>query len=255
MKRLSKKIFAVLLLLILLLMPVERMAACPAGNSDCQSPTPCSIFSRTLSDLVSCCQTSTTEGESLSSTVYRLLQSIYHEQNVTPQKQQWLTTAEPNNIEQVAPDEKEKQSENTVSHTYQATGELTKTTESEYAAEVVRLVNVERANAGLPALEADPLLTEAAALRTVEIIDLFSHTRPNGSSCFTVLDELQATYRLAGENIAIGQQTPQQVVSAWMDSPGHRDNILHPGYSRIGVACLENNNSYGGYAWAQLFAA
>lgn len=127
-------------------------------------------------------------------------------------------------------------------------------TRSAYAAEVVELVNAERAARGLAPLTADADLTAAATVRAGEVIAQFSHTRPDGSSCFTALDATGARYRMAGENIAIGQKTPAEVVSAWMNSEGHRANILNAQYSRIGVACTESSGAYSGYAWAQFFA-
>jgi uncharacterized protein YkwD len=128
-------------------------------------------------------------------------------------------------------------------------------TDDEYAAEVIRLVNIERVNAGLAELAVDQSLCEAAAIRSSEIQGKFSHTRPDGSSCFTALSEVGASYTSAGENIASGQGTPQEVVEAWMNSPGHRANILNASFSRIGVASLANNGgSFSGYAWAQFFA-
>lgn len=123
-----------------------------------------------------------------------------------------------------------------------------------YADEVVRLVNAERAKAGIAPLIMDDKLYQAATVRCEEIMSVFSHTRPDGSSCFTALQQAEASYSKAGENIAIGQSTPAQVVAAWMDSPGHRANILDPGFSRIGVAVLPAGSGYGGYAWAQFFA-
>ena len=118
---------------------------------------------------------------------------------------------------------------------------------SAYAKQVVRLVNQERAKVGLPALTLDTTASKAAQVRAKEIRTSFSHTRPNGSSCFTALKEAGVSYRTAGENIAAGQQTPEQVVAAWMNSEGHRKNILGSQYTAIGVGYLE-----GGY-WTQFF--
>lgn len=123
-----------------------------------------------------------------------------------------------------------------------------------YIAEVVRLVNEERAKEGLSALRSDDTaLNEAAALRAQELPELFSHTRPNGTSCFTAMQEKGVSYRSAGENIAAGQRTPAAVVNAWMNSPGHRANILNAGYNRIGVGYATGDSGYGVY-WAQMFA-
>ena len=121
---------------------------------------------------------------------------------------------------------------------------------AEFAAEVVRLTNIERANAGLPALAAsNSALTAAAGTRAKEIIVSFSHTRPDGRSCFTAFDEHKVSYRGAGENIAWGQSTPQAVVTGWMNSPGHKANILG-NYTHIGVGV---EKSGGRYYWVQLF--
>lgn len=122
---------------------------------------------------------------------------------------------------------------------------------SQFAKEVVELVNAERAAEGLSPLTIDPDLTAAAEIRAQEILGTFSHTRPNGSSCFTALDQVGASYRRAGENIALGQTTAKQVVEDWMNSPGHRENIMNSAYSRIGVATAAANRGYG---WAQFFA-
>lgn len=118
---------------------------------------------------------------------------------------------------------------------------------SSYAERVVTLVNAERAKAGLSALKFDAGASRAAQVRATEIRSSFSHTRPNGKSCFTALQEAGVSYRTAGENIASGIQTPEQVVNAWMNSEGHRKNILNPNFTAIGVAYLE-----GSY-WAQFF--
>lgn len=123
-----------------------------------------------------------------------------------------------------------------------------------YASEVIRLVNEERQKVGLSALSYDAKLAEAAKTRSEEIINSFSHNRPDGRSCFTALAEAGVSYRKAGENIAIGQTTPSQVVKAWMDSPGHKANILSENYTRIGIGVTVSSGSYQGYAWAQFFA-
>ena len=120
-----------------------------------------------------------------------------------------------------------------------------------FAQEVVRLVNVERAKAGLSALTLDSELEKAATIRSNEIINNFSHTRPNGSSFSTVLKENNISYKLAGENIAWGQKTPEAVVTAWMNSEGHRANIMNSSFSKIGVGNVKNSS--GTIYWTQLF--
>lgn len=118
---------------------------------------------------------------------------------------------------------------------------------STYAARVTELVNMERAKAGLPALTLDAAASQAAQVRAAEIRTSFSHTRPNGKNCFTALAEAGVNYRAAGENIASGQRTPEEVVTAWMNSEGHRKNILSPNFTGIGVGYLEGNY------WTQFF--
>lgn len=146
-------------------------------------------------------------------------------------------------------------SNNNDTATYQNDQNTTESNISEYAQAVIALVNEERAKENLPALTFDATLTAAAEIRANEIMVSFSHTRPDGSSCFTALAETNATYTKAGENIAIGQSTPESVVEDWMNSPGHRANIMNTDYTRIGVAALPSTNSqYRGYAWTQFFA-
>lgn len=122
--------------------------------------------------------------------------------------------------------------------------------ESQYISEVVRLVNAERAKEGLAALQMDSSLNSAAQVRAKEIVTSFSHTRPNGSNCFTALSEAGIKYNGSGENIAYGQKTPAEVVNAWMNSAGHRANIMSSKFTKIGVGC---HNSNGTYYWSQFF--
>lgn len=119
-----------------------------------------------------------------------------------------------------------------------------------FAEQVVELVNAERAKVNLPALAMTTKLNEAALVRAKETVQSFSHTRPNGSSFSTVLKENGISFQGAGENIAWGQRTPEQVVLAWMNSEGHRANILNPKYTSIGVGYYLNGATP---YWAQLF--
>ena len=113
------------------------------------------------------------------------------------------------------------------------------------------LVNQERAKAGLAPLSVSRPAASAALVRSKEIEGTFSHTRPNGSSFSTALTEQGMNYRSAGENIAWGQKTPEQVMNAWMNSAGHRANILNAKFTAIGVGCYRN--AAGVYYWTQLF--
>lgn len=121
---------------------------------------------------------------------------------------------------------------------------------STFVDEVIRLVNIERNNEGLLSLSKNITLCQAAQTRANEIITVFDHFRPDGSSCFTVADDYNIAWTAIGENIAMGQRTPQEVVKEWMDSPGHRANILNSNYNQIGVGVVQSG---GYYYWVQLF--
>lgn len=117
--------------------------------------------------------------------------------------------------------------------------------------QVVNLVNQERAKAGLSPVKADVSVQAAAQIRAKEIETSFSHTRPDGSSFSTALTQQGVTYRGSGENIAWGQKTPEQVMNGWMNSDGHRANILNKNYTTIGVGLYQNAS--GTNYWTQLF--
>lgn len=112
------------------------------------------------------------------------------------------------------------------------------------AAQVVNEVNMDRQKAGLAPLTVSPELTAAAAVRAQEIVEKFSHTRPDGRSWSTVSS---IAY---GENIAKGHNSANRVMAAWMTSEGHRRNILRASYGSIGVYALQIN---GVMYWVQLF--
>ena len=120
---------------------------------------------------------------------------------------------------------------------------------SSFAAQVVALCNEQRAAAGLDPLVEDAALDARAQIRAGEIITSFSHTRPDGSSCFTVIGDVSWT--TCGENIAAGYQTPADVVNGWMNSEGHRANIMNPSFKKLGVGYC-TGGSYG-TNWVQLF--
>ena len=119
-----------------------------------------------------------------------------------------------------------------------------------YAYEVLKLVNQERSRAGVtPPLKMDASLLDTAMMRSGEIVLLFSHTRPDRSSCFTAFHDDSTA---VGENIAAGYQTPAAVVEGWMNSPGHKANILNPEFTTIGIGCIRHDSLYQIY-WAQCF--
>lgn len=129
----------------------------------------------------------------------------------------------------------------------------TTTAEAGYAQQVVELVNQQRVAYGLQPLTTTPQLMSAAQTRAVETVTLFSHTRPDGSSCFTILQPCGVVCTTAGENIAAGQTTPAEVVTAWMNSPGHRANILNGEFTHIGVGFYYQDGGYDFY-WSQFFS-
>lgn len=119
-----------------------------------------------------------------------------------------------------------------------------------YEKEVVRLVNEERVKAGVKPLTEDWELSRVARYKSQDMRDnnYFSHTSPVYGSPFDMIKNFGITYRSAGENIARGQINPQAVVKAWMNSSGHRKNILNASYTKIGVGYVAD-----GRYWTQMF--
>lgn len=120
------------------------------------------------------------------------------------------------------------------------------------AEKVVELVNAERAKKGLSALTMDATLNKVAELRANELLANFSHTRPDGTKCFTAFDELGAKYGYVAENIAAGQSSAKAVMDCWVNSSGHYSNITHPNMKKIGVALIKSSDGYK-YYWVQVF--
>lgn len=114
--------------------------------------------------------------------------------------------------------------------------------------EVVRLVNIERQKEGLAPLKLDTSLSNVARLKSEDMKKkgYFSHTSPTYGSPFDMLKQFNITYKTAGENIAKGQKTAKAVVDAWMNSEGHRRNIMSKSFTHIGVGYTPNY-------WTQLF--
>ena len=119
--------------------------------------------------------------------------------------------------------------------------------------EVLRLVNVERSKMGLKELTLNTELSRVATLKSQDMIDknYFSHTSPTYGSPFDMMKKFNISYRIAGENIAMGQKTPAQVVEAWMNSEGHRANILNANYTDLGVGIAKSFK--GTIYWTQMF--
>ncbi|GIN63529.1 hypothetical protein J27TS8_35220 [Robertmurraya siralis] len=119
--------------------------------------------------------------------------------------------------------------------------------------QVIQLTNQERAKYGLKPLKANWELSRIARYKSADMRDrnYFSHTSPTYGSPFEMIKKFGLSYRSAGENIAAGQTSPQQVVQAWMNSEGHRANILNSGYTEIGVGYVKGGSQR--YYWTQMF--
>lgn len=118
-----------------------------------------------------------------------------------------------------------------------------------YAEDVLEIVNYEREKAGLDALVLDDSLCKAADIRVKELGKHYGHDRPDGRSCFSVLtDENITGYFTAAENIAQGQRSPEAVMQSWMNSSGHKANILSPDFKKIGISYDPDTDS-----WVEIF--
>ena len=119
-----------------------------------------------------------------------------------------------------------------------------------FESEVIRLVNEQRTQNGLKPLTANWELSRVARYKSQDMVDnrYFSHTSPTYGTPFQMMKAFGLRFRTAGENIAYGQRTPQAVVNAWMNSSGHRANILNASYTQIGVGYVSS-----GHYWTQMF--
>lgn len=126
----------------------------------------------------------------------------------------------------------------------------TDTTALSYEQQVVELVNGIRAQNGLRPLAANWQLSRVARYKSQDMLNkkYFSHTSPTYGSPFDMIKSFGISYKTAGENIAMGYRTPQAVVDGWMNSPGHRANILNASFTQIGVGYVAN-----GHYWTQMF--
>lgn len=118
----------------------------------------------------------------------------------------------------------------------------------QFQSQVVTLVNQERAKVGLKALQVDSLLNKVATekARDMNVNHYFSHTSPTYGSPFDMMRSFGVKYSYAGENIASGQPTPARVMQDWMNSPGHKANILNGNFTKIGVGYVNGE-------WVQMF--
>lgn len=127
------------------------------------------------------------------------------------------------------------------------------TEESTVAEQVLALVNAERAKHGLNALTLSKEVTRVAVIKAEDMAEsaYFDHTSPTYGTPFEMLSDFGISYKSAGENIAAGQKTPEDVMNSWMNSEGHRANILNASYTELGVG-IAYGGSYGIY-WVQMF--
>lgn len=117
--------------------------------------------------------------------------------------------------------------------------------------QVLQKVNQERMKEGEPPLSMFKAIQEASGERAEELKSEFSHTRPDGSSCFSILEQKKIHYMASGENIAVGQKNATEVMKSWMNSEGHRANILSNAFQHIGIGYV-TGGSYN-KNWTQLF--
>lgn len=122
-----------------------------------------------------------------------------------------------------------------------------------YQWHILKGTNYQRLANGLEPLSMSAVMQNAADIRSQELAALFDHTRPNGSDCFSILHEKGIPYSLSGENIAAGLPDPYWTINGWMNSEGHRNNILNADFSHLGAGYNYNGDSFYGYYWTQLF--
>jgi uncharacterized YkwD family protein len=126
----------------------------------------------------------------------------------------------------------------------------TSTTSNQYASEVLNLVNVERSKAGLKPLKMNATLNKSAQAKAKDMHDkkYFDHNSPTYGTPFQMMNKFGYKYSYAGENIAYGQRSPKEVMQAWMNSAGHRANILSSNFTEIGIGYVADGNY-----WVQQF--
>lgn len=119
--------------------------------------------------------------------------------------------------------------------------------------QVIQLVNQERTARGISPLRANLQLSKVASHKSQDMIDnsYFSHTSPIYGSPFNMMESFGISFIAAGENIALGQRSPKEVMNSWMNSPGHRANILSEAFTEIGVGYAKGAN--GRNYWTQMF--
>jgi len=128
---------------------------------------------------------------------------------------------------------------------------------SSFESQVIALINQERADEGLSALSSQSQLTSAARIHSADMAcnDFFSHNSPTTGSPYDRITAQGYDFSWAGENIAAGYTSPASMVESWMNSPGHRANILNENYIHIGIGyAYWGDSTYGSY-WTAVFAS
>ncbi|TFJ91343.1 CAP domain-containing protein [Lentibacillus salicampi] len=180
------------------------------------------------------------------------------QQDKSGQDESQQDKSEQDNSEEQAPDkQQEQQTEQSEAQAPQQSAEQQKQQDqsqsqqlSEFEQQVVELTNQERTAQGLDPLKVDTELSKVAREKSRDMAanNYFSHDSPTYGSPFDMMKQYGISYQTAGENIARGQRTPEQVVNGWMNSEGHRENIMNPNFTHIGVGYVEQGNH-----WTQQF--
>ena len=174
--------------------------------------------------------------------------------STTPQQKPESTPSTPSTTPQQKPESTPSTPSTNPEQTPESTPEQKPSTDfSSYQQQVLDLVNAERTKRGISALTLDSNLSSVATKKSQDMVNknYFDHTSPTYGSPFDMMKQFGISYRTAGENIAKGQKTPQEVVTAWMNSEGHRKNILNPNFTNLGVGIAKD--SKGTTYWTQMF--
>ena len=174
--------------------------------------------------------------------------------STTPQQKPESTPSTPSTTPQQKPESAPSTPSTNPEQKPESTPEQKPSTDfSSYQQQVLDLVNAERTKRGISALTLDSNLSSVATKKSQDMVNknYFDHTSPTYGSPFDMMKQFGISYRTAGENIAKGQKTPQEVVTAWMNSEGHRKNILNPNFTNLGVGIAKD--SKGTTYWTQMF--
>ena len=174
--------------------------------------------------------------------------------STTPQQKPESTPSTPSTTPQQKPESTPSTPSTNPEQKPESTPEQKPSTDfSSYQQQVLDLVNAERTKRGISALTLDSNISNVATKKSQDMVNknYFDHTSPTYGSPFDMMKQFGISYRTAGENIAKGQKTPQEVVTAWMNSEGHRKNILNPNFTNLGVGIAKD--SKGTTYWTQMF--